>query len=704
MSKGNPPSSREHVPALDGIRAIAVTGVILFHIRPGWLAGGFAGVDVFFVLSGFLITSILTSDIQGGTFSFKEFYLRRIQRLLPNATLTVAITILLLTFLIPAGLEILTARHGVWTLLNLSNIYTHANHGSYWGTNAEWAYLTHFWSLGIEEQYYLLFPLFLFLASRFVKRGVHWFLLVAMLASFSLCLWASYNRAGFAFYWLPTRVWELLLGSFLATAGFSISTPEARKRHFPRVAREILGWGGTALILASFFMGAGHFVFPGWAALFPTLGTGAVLLSVATGESSLSRLLSTRPFTGVGKVSYSLYLWHWPWIVFGRMRAELIDREWDEGAIWGGLAGLAAGVAAYFLVERPMRRRGPGRGRRLAALSVLFAGTLALCLYEAWCKPFRTFPQFAPRTVSSGYYALHGSTPPSVKKLSDPLKAGSPVHGGIFAYDVTSGEIPVEGVPRKVLEKGGLLHLHGGEPPSVVVWGSSHANMFSPMIDRICRERKRSVAFFGKDAEPPFNVVVKVFPEARVKSTRQFHEYKMRWLREWNPDVLFLCERWDRWYAWEEGDLSAFARQLEAFLEELKPLRTKVVFVTQVPVLPHGEQMNPRAVAEFRAAPDGTLAPFREPRYFTEARAAILAVVEKAASRHPNLRILRTEERLLSPDGSIRYCENRQFYYFDEDHLNDAGASALAPLFSKFLDTDATKQPGGMPSKPAGQK
>jgi peptidoglycan/LPS O-acetylase OafA/YrhL len=130
------------IPALDGLRAVAVLGVLLFHIYPPALPGGFTGVDVFFVLSGFLITSIILHDIQTGAFSFKEFYLRRIQRLLPNATVTIAATVLLLAFFLPAGLEIFTARHGVWALFNLSNIYTWLHHGSYWDTNAEWAFLT----------------------------------------------------------------------------------------------------------------------------------------------------------------------------------------------------------------------------------------------------------------------------------------------------------------------------------------------------------------------------------------------------------------------------------------------------------------------------------------------------------------------------------------------------------------------------------
>src|SRR5216684_3690975 len=142
---------------LDGIRAIAILAVLIFHISPVVLKGGFAGVDVFFVLSGFLITSILLHDIRDGSFSMREFYLRRVQRLLPNVVVTVFAVVLLWTLLMPPSQAIQAGRHGLWTILNLSNIYIWRNLGGYWGDAAEWAPLLHTWSLAVEEQFYLFF-------------------------------------------------------------------------------------------------------------------------------------------------------------------------------------------------------------------------------------------------------------------------------------------------------------------------------------------------------------------------------------------------------------------------------------------------------------------------------------------------------------------------------------------------------------------
>ena len=162
---------------LDGVRAVAILAVIVFHVWPIALKGGFTGVDVFFVLSGFLITSILLQDIHEGNFSIREFYLRRIQRLLPNLLVTVLFVLLLWALWMPSSATRQTGCHGLWTLFNLSNIYVWRELGGYWGDTAEAAPLTHTWSLGIEEQFYLVFPFFLLLVVKLQPARVHFWLI-----------------------------------------------------------------------------------------------------------------------------------------------------------------------------------------------------------------------------------------------------------------------------------------------------------------------------------------------------------------------------------------------------------------------------------------------------------------------------------------------------------------------------------------------
>jgi hypothetical protein len=415
--------------------------------------------------------------------------------------------------------------------------------------------------------------------------------------------------------------------------------------------------------------------------LGPTLGSAFILISIICGESTFSRLLSTTPFTAVGKVSYSLYLWHWPLIIFGKMSAEVYGFSHVKGAVIGGSLSFLAGTAAYFFIERPLRRRGPGRIKRLAALAGIFAGTLTLCVWSAWYKPFHISSQFDPVTVSSGYYEFR-----LPEKNGKDFASPAQLPKTIFAYDVSPGKIPGESASRKILENGGLLHLYGGATPRVVLWGSSHANMYAPMLDGLCRDKKLSVAFFGKSAEPPFLLTTPAFPDSRNKAVREFYEYKMSWIKEWRPDVLFLIERWDRWYAWDNEDLTSFGKQLEAFLDAMAPYPTKVVFVMQAPVSPHGEQINFRAITDFFTKSDGTRPAFFEPSYFTNARKALLKTVEEVAAKHPNLVVLRPDKLFLNADGSVRYSAGRKFFYFDEDHLSDAGVEEVRPFFEAILE------------------
>src|ERR1022692_900802 len=176
-----------YVASLDGIRAIAIIAVLIFHVSPRVLSGGATGVDVFFVLSGFLITSIILQGIRDGSFSMREFYLRRVQRLLPNAIAVILAVLLLWTFFLPPGAAIQPGVHGLWTLGNLSNIYIWKHLGGYWGAAAETAPLTHFWSLAIEEQFYIILPASLLLLLRFQSRLVRIWLIVTAVVSFGLC-------------------------------------------------------------------------------------------------------------------------------------------------------------------------------------------------------------------------------------------------------------------------------------------------------------------------------------------------------------------------------------------------------------------------------------------------------------------------------------------------------------------------------------
>jgi hypothetical protein len=176
-----------------------------------------------------------------------------------------------------------------------------------------------------------------------------------------------------------------------------------------------------------------------------------------------------------------------------------------------------------------------------------------------------------------------------------------------------------------------------------------------------------------------------MLPEERIKAIKEFDKYRMRFIKEWRPDILFLIERWDRWYVWNKGNVAPFEQQFETFLQKMRPLGTKVVFVTQAPVSPVGSRMNFRAIASLLQKPDGRLPVFYPDAWADSAHASIHAAAERVAAKNPNLIVVRSHFAFLNTNGSLRYADGRKFFYLDDNHLTDAGTEELRPLLEKVI-------------------
>ncbi|HBJ84550.1 MAG TPA: hypothetical protein DDZ88_11905 [Verrucomicrobiales bacterium] len=667
----------QYLPPLDGIRAMAIMAVLIFHVCPGALTGGFTGVDVFFVLSGYLITSIILPDLRLGSFSFREFYLRRIQRLLPNLMVMVLATLLFWVILMPPSGIAQIGRHGLWTLLNLSNFYIWRNLGGYWDDNVELATLAHTWSLAVEEQFYLLFPGLLWLLTRWRMRRNWFWLMIATAFSFGLCLHGTFSHPAATFYLLPTRVWELLAGAVLAAF-----KPQSGILHQGGIGMrmsarmsELVGWAGLIMMVGGFFIIEDGRSFPGVVALIPTMGT-MLLLVVANQESSVPRLLSTPLLGMVGKLSYSIYLWHWPMIILGKLQAELYGLPQMMGSLAGGLCGIVLGWMAYVGIERPMRNRGPGRSWRLAMVAAGFCLTVLACGWGALRKAAAdTSAQFDTPSFHLGLFN------------AGPSEGLERIATTIPFQDVRFPPTPSQ--DEDAWRSGGVIHLHGRERPQVVVFGSSHAMMYSRLINSICDERSLSAAFLGVPSTSPFfeGSVNTNFPTQR--EAREFDETRRKWLKEWRPEVLFVIDKWDG----RLGDPKLFEAKLRSFLSEVSPLVGRVVFVTQVPVVKGGNQFNLRELVAWRMSRGGGL-PKLEPDAGERLRHQAAAIAVAAVADFPNLRVLRADLPFYLDDGSIRYASGRTFFYADDNHLTDMGSEVLQESFqhvlseSKVLNSD----------------
>ena len=328
---------------IDGLRAVAVLPVILFHAGFDAFEGGFVGVDVFFVISGYLITSILIADIERGDFSLLRFYERRARRILPALFFVMACCLpFAWAWMYPDQLTAF-ARSLVAVSLFVSNILFWQESG-YFSAIAEEKPLLHTWSLAVEEQYYLLFPIFLVLVWRFGRNGAFWSILVLALGSLALAEWGARNEPTANFYLTPTRAWELFAGSL---AAFVV------RRHGPRGNEPLAALGLAAILFALLFYDSST-PFPGLYALVPVLGTVLVILFADAGTLT-ARFLSLRAMVGIGLISYSAYLWHQPLFAFARIRSA----EEPAPLLMIALAAVSLVLAAFSwkYVEQPFRGR-----------------------------------------------------------------------------------------------------------------------------------------------------------------------------------------------------------------------------------------------------------------------------------------------------------------------------------------------------------
>jgi len=331
---------------IDGLRAFAVIPVILFHAGFSSFSGGFIGVDIFFVISGFLITTIIISELDRKNFSIVRFYERRARRILPALVFMIIISSIVATRLFaPSDLEDYF-KSVLSVSVFSSNIFFWQSSG-YFDTAVELKPLLHTWSLAVEEQYYLIFPVLLMVFWKFGKKNIA--LLIAVIAASSLAL-AEVGSTRFAsanFYLLPTRAWELLLGSLTA---FHVAR-HADDDSTHRPLKEALGWIGVALCVAPVFLYDASTPFPGIYAIPPTVGACLVIV-FASGRTTAGRLLSTKPLVWIGLVSYSAYLWHQPIFAFARYQIEGPSPLVFSGLI---LATLAAAYLSWRFVEKPFR-------------------------------------------------------------------------------------------------------------------------------------------------------------------------------------------------------------------------------------------------------------------------------------------------------------------------------------------------------------
>ena len=336
---------------IDGLRAIAVLSVVLFHAGVETFSGGFVGVDVFFVISGYLITTIIHREVAAGSFSITRFYERRFRRILPAAAVMI-LTVLVAgeLFFTPAHQDSL-AKSALAAALFSSNIFFFLESG-YFADPAHSMPLLHTWSLAVEEQFYLVLPLAMLLIAKYGRERYRTWLWLLSIASLAACVSLTEANASAAFYFGHTRAWELLAGGLLAVN----AVPAVRDQR----SRELVALAGLLLVALSVLLFSELTVFPGLAALLPVLGTVMVIHSGTHGATLVGRCLSVRPLVFIGLISYSLYLWHWPVVVFAQYYSVVSLSPAAISLVL--ITSFLLAVGSWRYIETPFRKK-TARGR-----------------------------------------------------------------------------------------------------------------------------------------------------------------------------------------------------------------------------------------------------------------------------------------------------------------------------------------------------
>ncbi len=328
---------------IDGLRALAVLAILLFHLETG-LAGGYVGVDIFFVISGFLITSIVWRDFEFARFTFTNFYLKRIRRLFPALFVMLLIcSIFVMQFGLAAEIDMF-GKSAISSILYVSNFFF-LSESDYFGGDLRLNPLVHTWSLSVEEQFYIIFPALFLYVYRYHKRRAALLLLIIAICSLILSeVLVGYDRPT-AFFASPSRFWQFLTGSLIAL--------KFKDTDYSRSTSDILSLAGLLLILVSFEIYAEWTKFPGLRALPPTAGTALMIVGAKAPDSLFHKVLTLPPARFFGTISYSLYLWHWPAIVFYKLNINPVLETADMLAVF--LLSVLLGYLSWRYVEKPTR-------------------------------------------------------------------------------------------------------------------------------------------------------------------------------------------------------------------------------------------------------------------------------------------------------------------------------------------------------------
>lgn len=610
-------------PEIDGLRALAVLAVLFYHAELG-CPGGYVGVDVFFVISGYLICHNLSQEIAAGTFTYRAFWARRIRRLLPALVLMLGMVVGVGWFLlVPADYRELGATVASQPFLVANFIFWRVVHKSYFGIDPETRPTMHTWSLAVEEQFYLLCPMLLLLLARRRIRSPGLVLAAFALASWLLSGLLTAHKQAFCYFLLPTRAFEILLGGLVWYA--------------PIPRREAVSLLGFAAVGGSIFLLSEASVFPGWIALLPCLGT-ALLLNSAVSGSRAARLLALPPLVWVGKISYSVYLWHWPLIATW----QYLFLPWTIGhrLLLVGLS-LLFGFLSTQLLENPIRRR-----RWLASERSLF-GAAALCGLVCLVSGLSLW-------VAQGFPQRFSPT------ARNYLQVDRGVRHNLSLEELQAHQFVRFGAT--------------GPGPRLFLWGDSHAMTLIAGLDELCRKEGVVGEAATYQSRGPFLCEYNLDLQFDPVEERKRYELICSYLRQSPPAAVALAARW-RHYPPQQ-----YQREFRQTLQFLQDQHIPTWIVLQVP--DQGGNVPRRLARQSQWGKDLT----RHGLTLAEHQQKSREFVDFLNSLpFPLSHRLDPASLLGNSSGICRTNWQGGSLYFDDNHLSGAGSRFLKPMYTSML-------------------
>ncbi|MFA7156732.1 MAG: acyltransferase family protein [Bacilli bacterium] len=642
-------SSIKYRPEIDGLRAVAVIPVILFHMGVSWLPGGFLGVDVFFVISGYLITLIVLKDCQCGIFSFKRFWLRRVRRILP-----VLIVMVLVSFMV--GYSTLyrpdinnLGLQGLAALLSMANISHWLLAGNYWGTNAESSPFLHTWSLSVEEQFYFLFPIIIIFLLKYCKKYITQVLSFFIFISLSIFIYGSKAHPPATFYLLPTRAWELGSGCLLAVLNVKYGSNFFFNNFF-------LAFLGLFFILISFLFVSGE---SGISYLFvaPVIGSTFIIGFTNNKKNFVHILLSIPIIVYIGKISYSLYIWHWPILIFFSNISLKYNLKFSF--LTKIFFIISISIISYYVIERYTRRNlklVPG------IFVVLFLGVA--CAYNLSNSNYTEDISCFAETVWRG--DLYNVAPKQHNSGFVPKR----MRGITFWKN--------DHFVKDVYAHGGIKKIYGSKFPEIVVLGDSHGLMWSGVLDEIAKRIRTSISFYAADGTSVFfDIPIKKMNGNNfftVDQKYKFDKSRIAYLSMWKPKVVIIAAKWSN-----IKDI----QETKDLIEYIGNFGSQIYLIEQPPELFFGDKNAPQYLSFLGIVPSGESQKYvkalSNPAYENGRE-----LIRKISKKYHYCDMIPIADLFLN-NGQVLVIDNKNCLYIDDDHLSTNGSMMAFDRICEFL-------------------